>query len=93
MTSLHIFHTVRDFDSWLATFNTFDDFRTSGGVKTTTVRRGIENPDFVAVDIEFDDAERARSFLTQLETQVWPNSPHLEGRPTVHLLEAVTASV
>ena len=93
MTSLHISHTVNDFDDWLATFNAFADFRTQGGVQTCAVRHGIEDPNYVAVDLEFDTTEQARSFLGRLQTEIWPNSPHLTGEPTTLILESAGATV
>ena len=93
MTSLHITHTVNDFDEWLATFTSFADFRAQGGVKSTTVRRGIDDPNRVAIDLEFATPDEARSFLGHLETEIWPNSPHFIGVPTTHLLELAGATV
>jgi hypothetical protein len=87
MTSLHCFHTVRDFDEWLATFDTFDEFRSKGGVTALTVRRGVDDPNFVIVDLGFDTTAQAKSFLERLENEIWPNSPHVTGRPTSRLLE------
>ena len=93
MTSLHISHTVNDYADWLATFESFAEFRRQNGVSSLTLRRGVDDPNFVAVDLEFGSAEKARSFLQLLETQIWPGSPHLDGRPTSHILEQATASV
>jgi hypothetical protein len=89
MTSLHIEHSVSDVESWLATFRSFDDFRAQGGVTSVQVRHGVDNPNFIAVDLEFGSAEQARSFLVQLETQVWPNSSHFDGTPTTYILETL----
>ena len=89
MTTLHISHDVRDFDQWLATFNTFGDFRTQGGVTACTVRHGVDDPAFVTVDLTFGSTEAARAFLGRLEAEIWPSSPHLDGTPTVRILEAV----
>jgi hypothetical protein len=93
MTSLHISHTVNDFDEWLTTFNSFADFRVQGGVTSTTVRHAIENPNVVAVDLEFPSADQARSFLKHLESEIWPNSPHFSDTPTSLLLHSATAAV
>lgn len=89
-TSLHIEHRIdSDFDDWLATFRSFDEIRTRGGVTSTTVRHAVGDPRHVAVDLEFASADEARAFLEFLETQVWPNSPHLTGTPSTSLLEPV----
>lgn len=93
MTSLHISHRVDDFDEWLTTFNSFTDFRAQGGVTATTVRHAVDDPNLVAVDLEFDSTDQARSFLARLETEIWPNSPHLSDTPGNCILESVGAAV
>ena len=92
MTSLHISHTVRDFDEWVQTFQAFDDFRAEGGVKNTAVRRGTDEPNLVIVDLDFASLEAARAFLVRLETEIWPGSPHIDGRPATALLETAVAA-
>jgi len=76
MTSLHIEHTVNDLELWLETFRSFDDFRAKGGVKAVQVRHEVDNPNYVAVDLDF-------------ETQIWPNAPHFDGVPTAHVFETI----
>ena len=93
MTSLHITHTVRDFDEWLTAFNEFADFRAQGGVTALTVRRGVDDPAFVVVDLELDTAAQAQALLEQLQTQVWPSSPHLTGQSVARILESVGVAV
>ena len=89
MTSLHLEHSVNDLESWLETFRSFDDFRAKGGVTAVQIRHGVDNPNYIAVDLEFDTAEQARAFLGQLETRVWPNNPHFDGAPTTHIFETI----
>jgi hypothetical protein len=89
MTSLHIQHRVNDLEPWLETFRSFDDFRAEGGVTAVQVRHGVDNPNYVAVDLDFDSVEQARTFLSQLQTKIWPNSTHFDGTPTSHLLETI----
>ena len=89
MTTLHIEHSVNDFRPWLETFRSFDDFRAAGGVSTVQVRNSVDDPNYVAVDLEFESVGQARAFLGQLETQVWPNSPHFDGKPTARILQTV----
>ena len=89
MTSLHIEHTVNDLEPWLETFRSFDDFRAKGGVKAVQVRHGVDNPNYIAVDLDFESVAQARAFLGQLETQIWPNAPHFDGVPTTHVLEPI----
>ena len=92
MTTLHISHTVRDFDEWLTTFNSFSEFRAQGGVTGLTVRHAADDPNFVAVDLEFESVEQARSFLGRLETEIWPNAPHIDGTPATRVMNTVRAA-
>ena len=89
MTSLHIEHSVNDLERWLETFRSFDDFRAQGGVTSVHVRHGVEEPNYIAVDLEFDSLDQARAFLGQLETRIWPKNPHFEGIPTTRILETI----
>jgi hypothetical protein len=89
MTSLHIEHSVHDLGPWLETFRSFDDFRVRGGVKAAQVRHRVDDPNYIAVDLEFDSIEQARAFLAQLEEQIWPTNPHFDGAPTAHILETI----
>jgi hypothetical protein len=93
MTSLHIFHTVHDFDDWLAAFNSFTDLRAAGGVTGVTVRHAVDDPNFITVDLEFDTSEEAVAYLARLETEIWPNSPHIDSTPTPRVMETVGAVV
>jgi hypothetical protein len=89
MTTIHIEHGVNELEPWLDTFRSFDDFRAEGGVKAVQVRHGVDNPNYIAVDLEFESVEQARAFLERLKTQVWPNSPHFDGTPTSLILESL----
>jgi hypothetical protein len=92
MTSLHISHTVRDFDEWLTTFNAFDDFRAANGVTSLTIRQGADDRNFVAIDLQVATTEQARTLLATLEREIWPASPLVDGTPTTHLLESVVGA-
>jgi hypothetical protein len=89
MTSLHIEHSVNNLEPWLETFRSFDNFRAEGGVTSVQVRHGVDNPNYVAVDLDFDSVEQARTFLGQLQTKIWPNTVHFEGTPTSHIFETI----
>jgi hypothetical protein len=90
MATLHIQHAITDFDTWESAFNRFADARRSAGVRTHRIQRPVDNPRFVVVDLDFDTADEAQSFLGFLSTQVWTNpenSPGLAGTPEAMVLE------
>jgi len=96
MIILRIEHAITDFDTWAAAFSGFADARARAGVHHHVVRRPVDDPDFVAIDLSFDDVAAATSFETFLRTTVWArpeNSPALRGEPVTSILrEEVVAS-
>jgi hypothetical protein len=70
MIVLHITHTVNNFDVWKASFDTFEEFRQKSGVRRYRVTRPVNNPDFVAIDLEFDSLNQAEALLTEVQ-KVW----------------------
>lgn len=62
MTTLRIENTVRDYDAWKAAFDKFDRARRDRGVRSYRLSRSHDDPDQVAVDLEFDDRARAEEF-------------------------------
>ena len=92
MTILHIEHAVTDYDTWRAVYDSFADARRQGGVTADHVARPVDDPRYVVITLELDSVERARAFLTFLETQVWStptSSLALDGTPRTAILEPV----
>jgi hypothetical protein len=90
MATLHIEHPVTDFGTWSAAFARFADARSRAGVREQRVRRPVDDPDYVVVDLDFDTVEQAEKFLGFLRTNVWAspqNAPALAGKPQARVLE------
>jgi hypothetical protein len=88
---LHIQHRITDFDTWAAAFNRFAEARRAAGVRAHRVLRPVDDPAYVVIELDFDTAEAAGSFLGFLRTNVWgvpANSPGLGGAPEAMVLEA-----
>jgi hypothetical protein len=93
MTSLHIEHAITDLETWVAAFTSFADARREAGVRAEQVRTPVDDPTFIVVDLEFDTAGEAESFLDFLRSRVWSTptaSPGLAGSPETRILEPVT---
>lgn len=91
MPTLHIQHAINDFDTWSLAFGRFADAREHAGVRAHRVQRPIDDPNYVVIDLDFDSADEAESFLRFLETRVWSNtesSPALAGSPETMILES-----
>ncbi len=92
MTTLHIEHAISDYRTWKAAFDRAEPLRVEAGVRSHAIRQPQEDPAYVVIDLEFDDAGSARAFLELLETRIWAtrdNSPALVGAPTTAVLERV----
>ncbi|MGZ8803975.1 MAG: hypothetical protein ACXWZG_01555 [Microbacterium sp.] len=89
MYTLHIEHPITEFDVWSAAFARFAPLRQSAGVRSHTVRRPVDDPRYVCVDLDFDSATGAEAFLVTLRERVWANpsaSPALAGGPVTRIL-------
>ncbi len=89
MIILHIEHPITDFGTWAAAFARFAPAREQAGVRRQAIRRPVDDPQLVVVELGFDDAGAARSFEVFLRDTVWAtptNSPALAGTPVTRLL-------
>jgi hypothetical protein len=90
MPTLHIQHPITDFDTWASAFNRFADARRQAGVRSQRLRRPVDDPKYVVIDLDFDTTDEATTFRRFLETQVWgiqENAPALVGSPETMILE------
>lgn len=90
VTTLRIEHAIHDYDQWKAAFDNFAQVRVNAGVRGHAIRRPVEDPHYLMLDLEFDTADAAGTFAQFLEQQVWssPDSaPALAGVPRTRLLE------
>ena len=91
MITLHIEHAITDLDTWRAAYDRFAEARTNAGVRAQQVRRPIDDPAYIIVDLDFDDIATAEKFRNLLEQTIWStgtNSPALVGRPQARILES-----
>lgn len=92
MATLHIEHSITDFETWKAAFDRFADFRRQSGVRRYRLHRPIDDPCYIVVDLDFDTVEEATKFREALKTKVWPSretAPALVGTPQTKILEFV----
>lgn len=90
MTRLHIEHPITDFAVWREAFDSFAERRAEAGVRRAEVLQPVDDPHYVVVDLEFDDAATAINFLGFLRASVWAvqeNSPALAGTPRTMILD------
>jgi hypothetical protein len=91
MPIVQIEHPVRDYASWKAAFDRDPVHREASGVRRYRVYRPVDDKDYIAVDLEFDDLPRAEAFRVALE-DLW-RSPQaaatLGGQPRARVVETV----
>lgn len=90
MATLHIEHAITDFATWRGAFDRFGEAREQAGVRSHSVRRPVDDPNFVVIDLDFDTVPQAEAFLGMLRTRVWAvpeNAPALAGEPRATILE------
>ncbi|MBI1781632.1 MAG: hypothetical protein HYR66_09725 [Sphingobacteriales bacterium] len=67
MTVLHIEHPVPNFERWKKVFDSDPVDRKSSGVKKYKIYRSTSNPNYVAIDLEFDNVAYAENTLKKLQ--------------------------
>jgi len=70
MPTLRIQHSVPTFDDWKRAFDSDPVDRMGGGVRSYQIHRGVSDPSFVMIDLEFDDVDTAEAFHDRLR-QLW----------------------
>ena len=90
MPILRIEHPVPDFDAWKAAFDSDPLGRERSGVRRYRILRPIDDPNYVLVDLEFDnpnDAETMRVALTEMWRRV--EAEGLIGNQRAQIIETV----
>lgn len=94
MPTLHIEHSIVDFDLWRSAFDRFAQLREQSGVLDARILRPVDDPNYVVIDLDFGTTGKAEAFLDFLKTKIWSspeNSPALVGAPRTKILEPVSS--
>ena len=70
MPTLRIEHAVPSFEMWKQAFDGDPADRKGSGVTRYRISRGIENPNFVTIDLDFDTVLQAQKLLDFMK-EVW----------------------
>jgi hypothetical protein len=89
MTILQIEHQVPSYEGWKKAFDSDPIDRKKSGVKRFRIYRPADQPNYVVIDLEFDNAENAQNTLAALKN-LWGK---VEGtvmmNPKTRILEVV----
>ena len=91
MSTLRIEHAISQYDTWKAAFDRDPAQRKQSGVRRYAIHRPVDDPDYVMIDLEFDDAAQAEAFLTKMR-EVWRSAtaaPALAGDPQTRIIDTV----
>ncbi|MDX1885834.1 hypothetical protein [Mycolicibacterium sp. 120270] len=92
MPVLHIEHEIGELAVWLDAFKKFAAAREAAGVTRTEVYQRADDPNYVVINLSFENVAAATSFRELLINQIWssPDSaPALVGPPTARVLEEI----
>lgn len=70
MVIVRIEHAVPDFEKWKKAFDSDPADRRGSGVRRYQVLRSQDNPNFVMIDLEFDEQHHAAAFLEVMK-RIW----------------------
>jgi hypothetical protein len=87
MYVLRVEHAVPDFDTWKQAFDGDPIGRERGGVRRYSIMRADDDPNHVLIDLEFDSAGEAESFLEALR-ELWSRLDVMRN-PTGRVVERV----
>ena len=92
MTIVQLEHPISSFEMWKSAFDRDPIRRQASGVRRYRIYRPVDNPNFIAVDLDFDDVSQAEAFRVSLEN-LWRSpqaAPALGGAtPRVRVVETV----
>jgi hypothetical protein len=91
MPTLQIEHGVNDFDVWRQAFDADPVRREASGVKRYRVFRPLDDPNYVKIDLDFEDVDKAEAFRAALG-DLWRSgraAPALAGAPRTRIVEEV----
>jgi hypothetical protein len=66
MTTLRIEHPVRDFDLWKQAYDSDPTKREQSGVRRYRVLQATDDPNYVMIDLDFDNLKDAEAMLASL---------------------------
>ena len=92
MITVQIEHEVLNFEGWKKAFASDPVNRKKAGVSHYRILQRVENPNFVIIDLEFDDLTKAQNMVTALRN-LWER---VDGKiminPQVRMLNLVESA-
>ncbi len=77
MVTVQIEHPIRDFGAWKAAFDRDPADRRRSGVQRYVIRRPVDDPNYVGIDLDFASLAEAEAFLVTMR-KVWASPQALQ---------------
>jgi hypothetical protein len=94
MHVLKIEYPVADYDTWKAAFDRDVLDREGSGVRHYRILRPTDDPNYVMIDLDFDDVSEAEAYLAALQRQFYSSreaSPVSGGGLQTRIVEVAEA--
>jgi hypothetical protein len=95
VTTLRIEHAIKDYDTWRGAFERAAPIREQTGVRSYRIQRPVDDPNYLMIDLDFDDMAGAEALLAILRDRIWASpdsSPGLLGQPSARIVDTVEAT-
>jgi hypothetical protein len=92
MAVLHIEHEISDLAAWLDAFRSSAAAREAAGVTRTEVYQPSDDPNYIVVNLGFENADEASSFRNFLIERIWTSqdsAPALGSVPVARVLTEI----
>ena len=76
-------HKVKDFDTWLASYDANDSLRLANGLHSYVISRGLNDPNTVLVAVKADDMDKAKAFAKSPDLKKAMQKSGVSGTPTM----------
>lgn len=91
MPIVQIEHAVRDFATWKGAFDRDPVGREASGVRRYRIYRPVDDPNYIAVDLELETRGEAEAVMAALQ-ELWRSpqaAPLLAGTPRARIVDVV----
>jgi quinol monooxygenase YgiN len=86
MITLLVRHKVADYERWKAAFDQQMAVRHHGGERSCRIFRSADDPNELTLLFEWEDLNRARSFMNSPEARSYIQQAGVTGVPEIHFL-------
>ncbi|NUU32449.1 hypothetical protein [Arthrobacter sp. C9C5] len=91
MFTLQIEHKIKDYELWKEAFDRDPVNRAASGVTAPRISRPVDDPNYVVVELDFEQRAQAEALLAKLQATVWNSpaaAPALQGAPATRIIES-----